>query len=223
MLSTLRTLSAGFSARAEENIRDHYSIELIEQKIRESEATLKGAKIAMASLIQRERSENRQITALQGRTDDLMNRAGEALKAGREDLVQEAAQAVAQMENELTVRRNTHRTLETRILQMRHSVETATRRLIDLKQGAKAARAVHLDQAMQRRIGGSFSSGSAMSEAEDLIARVLQKDDPFEQQSILAEIDQGLSGEDVADRLADQGFGQSSKTTASDVMNRLKS
>ena len=59
MLTTMRTLFLGASARAEEQVRDHFSIELIDQKVREAQAQLKAAKVGLASLIQRKRSEER--------------------------------------------------------------------------------------------------------------------------------------------------------------------
>ncbi|MGH1412166.1 MAG: PspA/IM30 family protein [Pelagimonas sp.] len=223
MFGTLKTLIAGANARAEENVRDHYSVELIDQKIREAEASLKAAKYSLASLMQRERAESRQVATLEGKVNDLMTRATEALKAEREDLATEAAQAIAQMENELTLRRETVQRLETRILQLRHSVDTANRRIIDLKQGAIAARAAKKEQQIQKRLNAHIAKDTSFEEAEDLIARVLQKDDPFEQGQILKEIDAGLNQSDVADRMAAQGFGTASKSTANDVLNRIKS
>lgn len=222
MFGTLKTLMVGANARAEEAVRDIYSIELIDQKIREAQASLKGAKYTLASLIQRERAESRQIDALEAKVADLVERAREALENDRTDLGQEAAQAVADMENELTVRRETVARLETRILQLRQSVERANRRIIDLKQGAVAARAVRKEQDIQRQLGRHVSSDTAFEEAEDLIARVMQRDDPFEQGEILREIDEGLRGEGVAERMAAAGFGKASKVTAADVLSRIQ-
>lgn len=222
MFGTFKTLLTGASARADEAARDIYAIELIDQKIREADAGLKSAKYALASLIQRERAENRQVSGLEKRIADLMAQAGDALHGGREDLASEAAQAVAQLENELTLRRQTIQRLETRILQLRQSVDTANRRLIDLKQGALAARAARKEQEVQKRLGRHISGSSAFEEAEDLIARVLSRDDPFEQGQILDEIDRGLDKADIADRMADAGFGPATRTTAADVMTRLR-
>ncbi len=222
MLGTLKTLMIGANARAEENLRDHYAIELIDQKIREATESLKAAKYALASLMQRERAETRQVEMLETRVADLMTRAKEALDNDREDLAQEAAAAIAQMENELTLRRETLRRLETRILQLRQAVEAAHRRIIDLKQGAVAARAARKEQDVQRRLNRHVAKDSAFDEAEELIARVLKRNDPFEQSQILKEIDSGLEQADVADRLAEAGFGAASKTTVADVLNRIK-
>lgn len=222
MLRTLKTLVAGSSARAEERVRDMYSIELIDQKIREAGDALKSAKYGLASLIQRERAETRQIVSLEARIADLMARAAEALRGERQDLAQEAAQAVADMENELIVRRETVCRLETRVLQLRQSVETANRRILDLKQGAVAARAMRREQGIQKNLLRHSGGESAMDEAESLISRVMQQDDPFEQSEILRQIDSGLQNEDVADRLSAAGFGRSSKTTAADILGRLQ-
>lgn len=221
MFGTLKTLFVGANARAEEQLRDHFSIELIDQKIREAEAGLKAAKYALANLIQRERSEQRQVDTLVAKINDVMARASEALQQERRDLAQEAAQAVAAMENELTLRKTTVDRLETRILQLKQSVETAHRRLIDLKQGAIAARAAQKEQQIQKRLGRHVAQDTAFEEAETLIASVLNRDDPFEQSQILKDIDAGLDQSNVADKLAMAGFGPATKATAEDVLARL--
>lgn len=221
MFGTLKTLFSGAQARADEHLRDVFSIELIDQKVREAEESLKAAKYSLASLIQRERAETRQIEQLEAKVTDLTSRAKDALKAERNDLAQEAAQAIANMENELHARRETLRRLETRILQLRQSVDAANRRIIDLKQGAISARAIRKEQDIQSRLNKTNMGSSAIDEASELIARVLNRDDPFEKSQILQEIDQGLDGTDIADRLAEAGFGANSKTTANDVLARL--
>ena len=212
MLRTLTTLFDGANARAEDRLRDHFCIELIDQKIREAEASLKAAKFSLASLIQRERSESRHVTG----------RATQALSEGREDLAQEAASAIAQMENELGLRRETLRRLEARILQLRQSLDTANRRIIDLKQGAIAARAAKKEADIQTRLGRHVAQDTAFEEAEALIQRVLDRDDPFEQGQILREIDHALERTDVFDRLAEAGFGAPTKSNAADVLSRLR-
>ena len=53
MFDTFRTLIVGANARAEERVRDIYSIELIDQKIREATTSLKGAKVSLAVIRRR--------------------------------------------------------------------------------------------------------------------------------------------------------------------------
>ena len=223
MFGTLRTLINGANARAEEQLRDIYSIELIEQKIREATTSLKAAKVSLAGLIQRKRSEERQADALKTRISDLVVRTKAAVKAEEDALAMEAANAIATMENELVMRQETIQRLETRVMRLEGSVETAHRRLVDLKQGAIAAKSVRREQTLQTRLGhaGGLSTG-AMDEAEELIAQVMNRDDPFEKSEILREIDADLNHDTVADRMAAKGLGASTKTTAADVLARFK-
>lgn len=79
MFATMKTLFTGTSARAEESLRDHYSIELIDQKIREAQTQLSQAKVGLAHLIQRERGEARQLEALEARLEDMTQRATAAV------------------------------------------------------------------------------------------------------------------------------------------------
>ncbi|MGB3244618.1 MAG: PspA/IM30 family protein [Sulfitobacter sp.] len=221
MFGTMRTLLFGANARAEEHLRDTYAIELIDQKIREAQANLKAAKLGLASLIQRSRNETRQIDTLSSRIDDLVGQAKNAMGEGREDLTRQAAQAIADMENERATREETRSRLEAREMQLRQSVETSNRRIIDLRQGAVAARAVRGEQTIQKNLSRHLGGDSPMDEADALIKRVLGQDDPFEQGEILAEIDRGLDHADIGDRMADAGFGTHGRATAADVMARL--
>lgn len=222
MFGTLKTLINGANARAEDRLRDTYSIELIDQKIREAEQNLKAAKLTLASLIQKQRSETRQIENLQTRIDELMDRARAALADQRQDLVESAAQAVADLENELAVRKQTVDRLEGRVLQLRQSVQAASRRILDLKQGAISARAVKREQVMQKRLNRHLGGDSPIDEAESLIDRVMQQDDPFEQTEILREIDAGMDQTNLAKRMEEAGYGPKTRSTAGDVLNRLR-
>ncbi|MDU8925962.1 PspA/IM30 family protein [Alisedimentitalea sp. MJ-SS2] len=222
MFSTLKTLFAGAQARADETITDHFALDLIDQKIRESENALKAAKATLASLIQRQRSEERQVDTLKSRIDSMMNRAAEALDADDETLATEAANAIAQMETELAMRTDTLDRLEQKVLRMKSSIEAGNRRIIDLKQGAIQARAVRREQDIQKRMNKTLSGSDAASEAEDLIARVLKRDDPFEQAEILKSIEEDLNHDTLENRMADAGYGPATRITAKSVLERLK-
>lgn len=223
MFKTLATLINGQNARTEDRVRDAFAIELIDQKIRESAHSLRAAKATLASLIQRQRAENQQYAALKARIDDLTKRAQEALDQDREDMAAEAARAIATMENELTVRAETLDRLDQKVVRLRTSIESGHRRIIDLKQGAIQARAVRREQSIQMQMTERGVTSSSVEEAEELITRVLGKDDPFERTEILAEINHDLYGGSITDRMANAGFGTATRSTADDVLNRLKS
>lgn len=222
MFGTFKTLMIGANARAEDRVKDAFAIELIDQKIRESEAQLKAAKATLASLVQRQRSETRLLDGLTGRIATMTTRATDALEADRADMAQQAAEAIASMENEARLRQETCDRLEGQVTRLRGSVEAAHRRLIDLKQGAVTARAIRREQQMQGQLRTTIANTSAADEAEDLIARVVGRDDPFEQSQILAGIEADLNHTSLDDRMADHGFGPATKVTAQQVLDRLK-
>ncbi len=220
MFNTIKTLILGANARAEETLRDTYAIELIDQKIREADEGLRAAKGTLASLIQRQRAEERLLATLDQRISDMTRRATEAMDAGRDDLAMQAAEALAQMENERVLRAETVLRLDSKIVRLRQSVEAGHRRIIDLKQGATTARAIRREQSLIKKLPNG--EASAIEEAEALIARVTNADDPFERSDILRGINRELSHDGLAYRMADAGFGPATRVTATDVLARLK-
>ena len=78
------------------------------------------------------------------------------------------------------------------------------------------------EQTIQSRLNSTIGDQSSVEEAEELIARVLGRDDLFEQSEILREIDRDLTHDSLADRLADQGYGPANRATAQDVLARLR-
>ncbi|WP_420862906.1 PspA/IM30 family protein [Algirhabdus cladophorae] len=223
MFGTLRTLVIGANARADDQLRDTFAVELIDQKVREAEAALRAAKTTLAALIQRQRSEQRQYDGLQKRIIDLTNRAQAALDANNDAMAMEAANAVATMENEAVIRSETLSRLEAKVMRLRSSVEAGHRRIIDLKQGALQAKSVTAEAKMQSKLRQTLHSNSSAEEAQEMIARVLQRDDPFEQAQILDDINGDLDASNLTDRMADAGYGDATRVTASAVLERLKS
>ncbi len=221
MFQIFSTLIRGASARAEEVATDHFAIELITQKIREAEQGLSSAKQTLASLIMRQRQEQKSLDQLVARKSDLESRTKKALGDNNEELAMNAATAIAELENEQTVRKETLARLLDRTDRMRLSIEKTHRRIVDLRQGATTASAMDMERKAQRKLNRAIGNQDAIREAETLIARVANQDDPFEQGEVLDEIDRSLSHETIKDRLADAGYGSNGKVNAEDVLARL--
>lgn len=222
MFNVLKTLFQGASARAEEQLVDAFAIDLIEQKIREADAGLAAAKQTLAALIVRQRSEQQTLDRVEAHVADLEARVRQALAAGRDDLASDGASAIAELENERAVRRDTLSQLQHRIARTQGSVAKAHRRIIDLRQGMISARAADAERKAQKTLNRSLGSTAAAREAEELIARVMNQSDPLAESEVLDEIDAGLGNTAIRDRLGAAGFGQKARVDASDVLARLK-
>ena len=223
MFALLDTLVKGSKARAEDRVRDAFAIDVIEQKVRDAEVGLRSAKDTLALLTLRLRRERTSLADVRKNIADLEKRAVAALDAGREELAKDAADAVAELENERDQRAETVNRIDRRVERMRLSIEKAQRRLLSLKQGALTARSVDAERRAQKRLNRAIGTTDDFAEAEELIQRVLGQDDPLEASEIRREIDRELGHENVADRLADEGFGASRRSTGGTVLERLRS
>lgn len=222
MFGTLNTLWRGMAARSEEALRDRHAVALLDQKIRDSAAHLQAAKLTLAGLIGKERLETRQLSTIRARIDDLTDRAGQALAAGRDDMATVAATAIADLENEAATRQATVASLTERVERLRFSLERASRRMADLRQAAATARAAAAEGRAKRPLGNTVAQQSDMAEAEELVGRIMGAPDPFEEDEILRGIDAAISHTDVHERMAEAGFGAKTRVSAADVLARLK-
>ncbi|MCI5078424.1 PspA/IM30 family protein [Oricola sp.] len=222
MFAVLRTLIEGAGARTEETIRDRYAVDLLEQKIRESEAALAAAKETLAALILRERNERSGLEKVRASIADLETRTRSALAAGDENLAGEAARALAELENERETREKTVERLSQKAARMRLSVERTHRRVTDLRQGMIQARAIDAEQRAQKKLNRSLGDSSSIREAQALLDRILDRDDPFEEGRVLDEIDDDLAHRTVRDRLAEAGHGARTRHNAEDILQRLR-
>ena len=220
MLAILDIIHRGLRGRATDALVDRNAIVLIEQRVREAEASLRGGKDALASLIVRQRRETASLREVEARVTDLEVRTVSAMRAGDDELAASAADTIAELEREAETRRLSVSRLEKRIGQLRLSIERASRRVAHLRQGAADARSAQRERTAQVRF--SDLDAGVDTEAEALIARVLEGDDPFELGEVRREIDRDLSGDTITDRLAEQGHGSPRKTDGSAVLKRLR-
>ena len=155
-----------------DNATDHFAIDLIKQKTREAELGLSEAKNTLATLIIRQRRESKSLDQLKARKSDLESRAKKAMADNKDKLAMDAASAIADLENEQTVRKQTLDRLNERVERMRFSIEKAHRRIVDLHQGANTAIAMDMERKAQKKLNRSTGNSDAIREAESLIARV---------------------------------------------------
>ncbi|MFZ0114451.1 MAG: PspA/IM30 family protein, partial [Xanthobacteraceae bacterium] len=101
MLKTVLTLMRGAAAAAEEEVVDRSALLILDQQIREAASATDRAKRALALAIAQDEAEAKRLETIIARIADLETRALAALAGGREDLVAEAAEAIATLEADL--------------------------------------------------------------------------------------------------------------------------
>lgn len=224
MFKTVFTLFRGTVAVAEEELQDRTALVILDQQMRDAAAAVDRSKRTLALAIAGDQQEGRRLEATHGRIADLEVRASAALEGGREDLAREAAQAIANLEAERDAAMTARTLFASEITRLKRHVASAEARIAELDRGRRLARASEAVRSLRRSgIEAARPYESTLPEAEATLKRLRERQ--MEAQvadETLFEIDTASGPSVVAERLAEQGFGPRMKSTADDVLARLK-
>jgi phage shock protein A len=224
MFKTVLTLFRGTVAVAEEELQDRTALLILDQQMRDAATAVERSKRALALAIAQDQQEGKRLEATCARIADLEVRAGAALDAGREDLAREAAQAIANLEAERDAAKTARALFATEIARLKRHVANAEARIGEVDRGRRIARAAEAVRALRRGgIEAARPYECTLPEAEATLKRLRERQ--MEAQAAdeaLQELDAATGPLSVAERLAEQGFGPRIKTTADDVLSRLK-
>lgn len=222
MFSTLVTIFRGRAERTREQLEVAEAATIIEQKIRDAERGHERAKQSLAGLILRERHEDKTLSGLANRVGDLEDRARQALAAGMDDLAAEAAEAIADLQNESEARQNALARTRLSVQRLRLMVEKCERRLVELRQGLITAQSIEAERRTHTDSQRDIAGLASIVEGEAVLERLLGDPDPIERAGILEDLQAELSGDDLVTRLSAEGFGEAPQTRGQDVLARLR-
>ncbi|MBR0893746.1 MULTISPECIES: PspA/IM30 family protein [Bradyrhizobium] len=224
MFKTVFTLFRGTVAVAEEELQDRTALVILDQQMRDAAAAVERSKRSLALAIAGDQQEGRRLEATNARIADLEVRASAALEGGREDLAREAAQAIANLEAERDAAMTARTLFATEITRLKRHVANAEARIAELDRGRRLARASEAVRSLRRSgIEAARPYESTLPEAEATLKRLRERQ--IEMQAAddaLFEIDTASGPLATAEKLAEQGFGPRMKSTADDVLARLK-
>jgi len=225
MFKTVVTLFRGSVAAAGEELEDRTALLILDQQMRDAAAAVERSKRTLALAIAQDQQEGRKLEATNARIADLETRAVAALDGGREDLAKDAAEAIAGLEADRDAAMTARALLATEIARLKRHVTSAQARITELDRGRRIARASEAVRSLRRGgIEAARPYESTLPEAEGTLRRLRERQ--MEAQAAddaLVELDAATGPLATAERLAEQGFGPRLKTTADDVLARLKS
>jgi phage shock protein A len=224
MFKTVVTLFRGSVAAAGEELEDRTALLILDQQMRDAAAAVERSKRTLALAIAQDQQEGRRLNATNARIADLETRASAALEGGREDLAREAAQAIADLEAERDAAVTARTLFAAEIARLKRHVANAEARMSELDRGRRIARASEAMRTLRRSgIEAARPYESTLPEAEQTLRRLRERQ--MEAQAAddaLIELDAASGPLATAEKLAEQGFGPRLKTTADDVLARLK-
>jgi len=224
MIKTVLTLFRGSVAAAGEELEDRTALLILDQQMRDAAAAVDRSKRTLALAIASDQQEGRRLETTNSRIADLEVRATAALEGGRDDLAREAAQAIAGLEAERDAAMTARTLFAAEITRLKRHVASAEARINELDRGRRIARASEAVRSLRRSgIEAARPYESTLPEAEATLKRL--RDRQTEAQAAdeaLIEIDAASGPLATAEKLAEQGFGPRLKSTADDVLARLK-
>lgn len=224
MFKTIFTLVRGSVAVAGEELEARNALLILDQQMRDAAANVERAKRMLALAIAQDQQEGRRLEATQSRIADLEVRATAALDGGREDLAREAAEQIAALEADRDAAQTARALFAAEITRLKRHVANAEARIAELDRGRRVARAADAVRHLRR---SGIESGnlyeSTLPEAEATLRRLRERQ--IEAQAAdeaLSELDAASGPLATAEKLAAEGFGPRMKSTADDVLARLK-
>jgi len=173
------------------------------------------ARRALAVAVAEETRETERRLALIAKTGDLEQRAIAALRAGREDLATQAAEAIAAMTADIDASERASHRFAAEVALARREVDAQRRRLSELDRGRRLAR---IGDALTATMHVSETGLDSFSEAEAALAKVAANN--HDARAIRQEM--SPAAEQLIERLSDAGFGEPVQVLASDVLTRLR-
>lgn len=222
MFKTILTLVRGATFRAEEQFADKSALLILDQQIRDAAAGIERAKRALAVAIAQDDAEGRRLDTTLSRIADLEDRALAALDGGREDLANEAAEAIAVMEADRDSIREARATFAREIASLKAVVRKSGQRLAELERGRRIASAAESVRRLKTGHGfGTPGGTTALADAEATLRRLRERQaEDADAARAFDTLDNDPAG--IAERLETAGFGKRTRPTAADVLARLK-
>ncbi len=130
-----------------------------------------------------------------------------ALAGGREDLAQEAAEALAEMEEEAQALATTRAAYGAEVAALRRAVRKGTRHFAELERGQRIARATDAVRRLRARRGQGMGSPAALAEAQATLRRLREAQAADAASDEALTIIEAAAPESLCERLEEAGFG----------------
>ncbi len=224
MFKTIVTLMRGRAFEAEQRLKDHNALALLDQQMRDAAGVVERARKALAIATAQECLEARRLDQLKTQIADLEERAVAALRGGREDLAEQAANRIAALEADTAASTRAQGLFAAEISKLDAQMRKQAARLGELQRGRRVARAAQATRVLSR--GGrepASSCENTIADAEATLARL--RETQLEEEAARTALDgmaMAQDAENVADALAREGFGLAREPRPAEILARLK-
>ncbi len=225
ILKKLFTFGKSIVADAEEALEESQGIRLLEQHIRDAKTELDKAGKSRVDLLARVRLSKDKLAGLRERQAMLESRAVQAMeKKVDETLLQEVAQEIARLDDAISTEEQLLATLESSQQSVEKAVTATSLRIAQFEQQLEMIKATEATQKAQQAVtASSLGASSNVATAAESLKRIKARQ--AERQAkidAIDELEKVSSGVSLDEKLAEAGIGSSARTSAEDVLARLR-
>ncbi|NKM59289.1 PspA/IM30 family protein [Rhizobium anhuiense] len=222
MFKLISILLRGRAHDAEQAFADCHAVPLLSQQIRDAAQSIQSARRSVAIAIAQNEQEKGQHGTIVARIADLENRATAALAKDNEGLAREAAEAIAFLEAERDASEKAQAQFTQAIDKLKGIVRASEARLQELQRGERLARATQEAQKLDVAVAGP--GFATLDDAEETLARLRLRQSQNElTAAALKDMEGAIRPAGIIEKLANAGFGAPLRSSADDVLARLKS
>ncbi|NNU66879.1 PspA/IM30 family protein [Rhizobium sp. WYCCWR 11152] len=222
MFKLISILLRGRAHDAEQAFADCHAVPLLSQQIRDAAQSIQSARRSVAVAIAQNEQEKVQHGTIVARIADLEIRASAALAKGNDGLAREAAEAIAYLEAERDASEKAQAQFTGAIDKLKGIVRASEARLQELQRGERLARATQEAQKLDVAVAGP--GFAALDDAEETLARLRLRQSQNElTAAALKDMEGAIRPAGIIEKLANAGFGAPLRSSADDVLARLKS
>ncbi|MGZ2482480.1 phage shock protein A [Rhizobium pisi] len=222
MFKLISILLRGRAHDAEQAFADRNAVPLLAQQIRDAAQSIQSARRSVAVAIAQNEQERVQHGAIVVRIADLESRATAALAKGNEGLAREAAEAIAFLEAERDASEKAQAQFTQAIDKLKGIVRASEARLQELQRGERLARATEEAQKLDVAVAGP--GFATLDDAEETLARLRLRQSQNElTAAALKDMEGAIRPAGIIEKLANAGFGAPLRSSADDVLARLRS
>ncbi len=221
MFKQIVTLFRGAAQDAGEEFTDRHAITLLRQQIRDCANAVAASRKAVAVAIAQNEREAVQHKKLEENIADLEARTVKAMEQGEEKLALEAAETISLLEAERDVSAQAQAQFNAEITRLKKTVHNAELKLKELQRGQRLA--VVTDKTQRMRQVHPSNGLSDLKEAEETLLRLRVRQQQIDTTAnAMAEMEETGDPASITEKLAEAGCGEPLKSSAQDVLERLK-
>lgn len=221
MLKQMTTLFRGAVSQSTEDFTDKHALLLLKQQLRDCAHVVSESRRAVAIAIAQNEQEANQHLQVKNKIAELETRAIAAIDKNEIELATEAAETISILEAERDTSAKAQEQFNTEIKRLKNIVYNAENKLKELERGQRLAAAT--DKTQKIRAAHPSNTLANFKDAEDTLSRLqLRQQQNDTTIKVISEMEEQGSTTRLIDKLSEAGCGKPFKSSAQDVLERLK-